>query len=222
MAQSALSVDKNKAEEAATGAQELARYSALGPNAWPTNWNGSIKPLAARTNWRKRDAVIVQKGRIEGAGRCAASGCWSGSRWKYASDFFGQRQPVFARFKPRHQGGGRPLRVSVRGAGPSGEATLSPGAQRPGQIRHGLPAIGRRLPPDLPVIIEVRGPHRPEPIRGRFPSNWELSTARAQEVVNYLIQQGIPPQRLAAVGMAEYHPRRSGGQPGGVSSQPPH
>lgn len=38
-------------------------------------------------------------------------------------------------------------------------------------------------------------------MRGRFPSNWELSTARAQQVVNYLIQQGVPPERLAAVGM---------------------
>ena len=41
---------------------------------------------------------------------------------------------------------------------------------------------------------------------GRFPSNWELSTSRAQEVVNYLIRQGVSPQRLAAVGMGEYHP----------------
>ncbi|NMQ20111.1 hypothetical protein E4P82_13430 [Candidatus Competibacter phosphatis] len=66
--------------------------------------------------------------------------------------------------------------------------------------------LAARLPPDLPVIIEVQGHTDRVPIRGRFPSNWELSTARAQEVVNYLIQQGIPPQRLAAVGMAEYHP----------------
>ena len=58
--------------------------------------------------------------------------------------------------------------------------------------------LAARLPPDLPVIIEVQGHTDRVPVRGRFPSNWELSTARAQEVVNYLIQQGIPPERLAA------------------------
>ena len=63
------------------------------------------------------------------------------------------------------------------------------------------------MPPDLPVIIEVQGHTYRTPIRNsRFPSNWELSTARAQQVVNYLIQQGVAPQRLAAVGMGEYHP----------------
>ena len=66
--------------------------------------------------------------------------------------------------------------------------------------------LAAKLPPDLPVIIEVQGHTDRVPVRGRFPSNWELSTARAQQVVNYLILQGIPPERLAAVGMAEYHP----------------
>ena len=62
------------------------------------------------------------------------------------------------------------------------------------------------MPLDLPVIIEVQGYTDRLPVRGRFPANWELSTARAQQVVNYLIRQGIPPERLAAVGVAEYHP----------------
>jgi len=40
----------------------------------------------------------------------------------------------------------------------------------------------------------------------RFPSNWELSAARASRVVRYLINQGIAPERLAAVGYGETHP----------------
>ena len=36
----------------------------------------------------------------------------------------------------------------------------------------------------------------------RFPSNWELSTARAISVVKFLIEQGIPPDRLAATGFS--------------------
>lgn len=41
---------------------------------------------------------------------------------------------------------------------------------------------------------------------GRFKSNWELSTARATEVVKLLIKQGVLPERLAAAGYGEYDP----------------
>ncbi|MGB8014251.1 MAG: flagellar motor protein MotB [Terriglobales bacterium] len=41
----------------------------------------------------------------------------------------------------------------------------------------------------------------------QFPSNWELSTARATEVVRLLIvREGFGPERLSAAGYAEYHP----------------
>lgn len=40
----------------------------------------------------------------------------------------------------------------------------------------------------------------------KFPSNWELSTSRATNVLRYLIQEGISPERLSAVGYGEYHP----------------
>lgn len=40
----------------------------------------------------------------------------------------------------------------------------------------------------------------------RFPSNWELSTSRATNVLRFLIQQGMPGEKLSAVGYGEYHP----------------
>jgi chemotaxis protein MotB len=40
----------------------------------------------------------------------------------------------------------------------------------------------------------------------QFPSNWELSTARAVSVVRFLANQGIPQQRMAATGFGEFHP----------------
>jgi len=40
----------------------------------------------------------------------------------------------------------------------------------------------------------------------RYPSNWELSVARATAVVRYLIACGVPPHRLSAVGYGEYRP----------------
>ncbi len=41
---------------------------------------------------------------------------------------------------------------------------------------------------------------------GAFPSNWELSTARASTVVRFLIAKGVDSQRLSATGYAEQHP----------------
>lgn len=46
-------------------------------------------------------------------------------------------------------------------------------------------------------------------LRGRFPTNWELSCARAAEVVKYLQSQGINPSRLTAAGHGEYQPVKS-------------
>jgi chemotaxis protein MotB len=39
-----------------------------------------------------------------------------------------------------------------------------------------------------------------------FPSNWELSAARAASVVAYVTRQGVDPHRLAAIGYGEYRP----------------
>ena len=39
-----------------------------------------------------------------------------------------------------------------------------------------------------------------------FPSNWELSAARAASVVEYVTRQGVDPQRLAAIGYGEFRP----------------
>ena len=40
----------------------------------------------------------------------------------------------------------------------------------------------------------------------RFPSNWELSTARAISVVKFLVKHGISPTNLAATGFGEFQP----------------
>ncbi len=43
--------------------------------------------------------------------------------------------------------------------------------------------------------------------QGKFASNWELSTARAAAVVGFLEKEGVEPDRLSAVGFAQYKPR---------------
>jgi chemotaxis protein MotB len=55
--------------------------------------------------------------------------------------------------------------------------------------------------------ITVEGNTDNVPIHtAQFPSNWELSTARATTVVRYFISQGVPEQRLGAAGYADLHP----------------
>ena len=64
-----------------------------------------------------------------------------------------------------------------------------------------------RIPGDLPWILQVDGHTDSRPIQtARFPSNWELSAARAISVVNFLIDWGIPPEHLSATGYGEFQP----------------
>jgi chemotaxis protein MotB len=69
--------------------------------------------------------------------------------------------------------------------------------------------------------IEVSGYTDNVPIapafRWRFPSNWELSTARATDVLRYLVQQGVNPSVLSATGYGEQNPVASNDTPAGRS-----
>jgi chemotaxis protein MotB len=56
-----------------------------------------------------------------------------------------------------------------------------------------------------PIIVEGHTDSRPI-ASAQFPTNWELSTSRAAQVVRYFIRQGVAPQRLEAAGMAAQRP----------------
>ncbi|MFW6264571.1 MAG: OmpA family protein, partial [Bacillota bacterium] len=61
---------------------------------------------------------------------------------------------------------------------------------------------------DIPNDIVVEGHTDNWPIRNEdFPSNWELSTTRATNIIKYFIERNeIDPQRLSAAGYSEYRP----------------
>ena len=64
---------------------------------------------------------------------------------------------------------------------------------------------------DLPNPVTVEGHTDSTPIStARFPSNWELSTARATAVLRYLAADGVPASRLSAAGYADQRPRVEG------------
>jgi len=75
------------------------------------------------------------------------------------------------------------------------------------QFAKTLREISADIPTTINWILRVDGHTDRVPIStARFPSNWELSTARATEVVKYLVDQGIPPDRLAATGFGDNQP----------------
>lgn len=82
----------------------------------------------------------------------------------------------------------------------SGEAELSPKAL---PVLKKVSEIIRRMP----NVINVEGHTDTVPISTvKFPSNWELSSARATSVVREFVNEGIAPSRLSAVGYGEFHP----------------
>lgn len=83
---------------------------------------------------------------------------------------------------------------------PSGSATLSPTAV--GVIRK----LSQTLV-SLPNPVRVEGHTDSQPIdTAAFPSNWELSSARAASVVHVIANSGIDPARLSVIGRAQYSP----------------
>ncbi|MDY6919475.1 MAG: flagellar motor protein MotD [Pseudomonadota bacterium] len=83
---------------------------------------------------------------------------------------------------------------------PSGSATLAPEARE--VLDRVSDVLKNRSNP-----IHVEGYTDDVPIStARFPSNWELSAARAASVVRFFEQQGINSSQMAAVGYGEYHP----------------
>ncbi|EDP63035.1 OmpA/MotB [alpha proteobacterium BAL199] len=90
----------------------------------------------------------------------------------------------------------------------SGSAQIGePGKVKLGQFAATLREIAPRIPKNIGWILQVEGHTDTVPIHNeQFRSNWELSAARAISVVKYLVDQGIPAERLSATGYGEYQP----------------
>ena len=127
---------------------------------------------------------------------------------RYRSEFFGRLREVIGQRDDIRVVGDRFVFQSEV-LFPSGSARLQVGGQRQlARFAGTLLEIARDIPEEVDWILRVDGHTDRVPIgsRSAFRSNWELSTARATEVVQYLIAQGVPPQRLAAAGFGEFQP----------------
>ena len=104
------------------------------------------------------------------------------------------------------------LVISLREIGffDSGSATLRPTSE--GSVRRIADVLAERS-----NSVRIEGHTDNVPIHNeRFASNWELSTARATEMVRvFIVKYHFPPFRLSAAGYAEYHPATSNATPEG-------
>jgi len=126
---------------------------------------------------------------------------------QYRSDFFGRLRQVLVKSPDIRIEGDRFLLPSALFFA-SASATLGEqGKQELNKLAQTLNEISVAIPSDISWILRVDGHTDQLPINTpRFPSNWELSTARAVAVVRYLAEQGIPPKRMTAAGFGQFHP----------------
>lgn len=130
---------------------------------------------------------------------------------RYRSEFFGRLREVLGnRSDIRIVGDRFVFQSEVLFA--SGAAELNQaGGDQLGQLAKTLRQISADIPDGLDWVLRVDGHTDERPISTpQFPSNWELSSARATSVVKFLIEQGIPPNRLVAAGFGQYQPLDAG------------
>jgi len=125
---------------------------------------------------------------------------------KYRSEFFGKLRDALKDSPDVRVEGDRfvlPSEVLFESASADLDAG---GKQQIAAITKTLREIAEKIPPDIDWVLRVDGHTDKRPVRVAFPSNWELSSARAISIVKYMIELGIPADRLVAAGFGEYHP----------------
>ncbi|GGG27809.1 hypothetical protein GCM10010964_14670 [Caldovatus sediminis] len=133
---------------------------------------------------------------------------------QYRSDFFGRLRRILGD-RPEVRVVGDRFVFQSEVLFPPGSADLSAAGERSVRdLARVLLDIARQIPPDIAWILRVDGHADRTPIRtARFASNWELSAARAIAVAQLLIQEGLPPNRVAATAFGDTQPLDPGDTP---------
>jgi chemotaxis protein MotB len=130
---------------------------------------------------------------------------------RYRSEFFGRLREVLGDNPEIRIVGDRFVFPSEVLFGVASAELGGPGRAQIMRVSDTLKQIAAKIPPDVDWILQVEGHTDKVPISTpQFPSNWELSEARAMSVLRLLTESGIPPRRLSAAGYAEYQPIDSG------------
>jgi len=133
---------------------------------------------------------------------------------RYRSEFFGRLREALGNRTDVQVVGDRfvvPTDVLFE----SGSAELGDAAQeRLATLADTVKQVAAEIPSSIDWVLRIDGHTDRRPINTeRFPSNWELSTARAVAIVKYLVVQGIPAHRLSANGFGQFQPVDPGNTP---------
>lgn len=126
---------------------------------------------------------------------------------RYQSEFFGRLREILQDNENIRIVGDRFLLPSEL-LFASGSANLGEEGQRElDKLAEVLLDVASAIPDDIDWILRIDGHTDRIPINTEaFPSNWELSTARAVAVVRYLASEGVPQTRMVAAGFGEFFP----------------
>ncbi|MDP2620860.1 MAG: peptidoglycan -binding protein [Hyphomicrobiales bacterium] len=126
---------------------------------------------------------------------------------RYRSDFFGRLREILSQRADIQVVGDRFVFQSEV-LFDSGSAEINPAGR--GELQKlgvALLELEEEIPPDIAWVLRVDGHTDARPIQSaRFPSNWELSAARAISVVRFLMDKGVSPTHLVAAGFGEHQP----------------
>jgi len=137
---------------------------------------------------------------------------------RYRSEFFGKLREILGKTKGVKIVGDRFVFQSEvlfeTGSADLGED----GKKQLTVLAETLKTISKKIPPKVNWILRVDGHTDKVPIKNlKFPSNWELSAARAISVVRQLVDSGIPSERLAATGFGQFQPLDTGDTPAALA-----
>jgi chemotaxis protein MotB len=126
---------------------------------------------------------------------------------RYRSEFFGRLRTILGNRPDIHIVGDRFVFQSEVFFD-TGQAQLLPeGRAELDKVASALIDLDKQIPSEIAWVLRVDGHTDSRPINSPiYKSNWELSSARAIAVVQYLISRGVAPQRLVAAGFAEFQP----------------
>jgi len=126
---------------------------------------------------------------------------------QYRSEFFGKLRQVLAN-RPGISIVGDRFVFQSEVLFPVGSADLTdPGVAQINTLADTIKQIMPEIPTNIHWIMQVNGHTDSQPIKGGpYPTNWELSSARAITVVKLLIADGVPAEHLAATGFSDYQP----------------
>ena len=130
---------------------------------------------------------------------------------RYRSEFFGRLREILGN-RPDIRVVGDRFVFQSEVLFDAGSAALRPEALPAlDKVADALRDLEKNIPADIAWIVRIDGHTDARPISTvQFPSNWELSSARATSVVQYMISKGISPQHLVAAGFGEFQPLDAG------------